>query len=97
MLDWNTMTRRGFAGALGASVLGGLTLLTGRQTAAQKAPKKSVQYQSKPKTLNGTEQRCNNCQFWIPPEEAGTEKGRCQIVQGPIEPQAWCNLWAPAN
>jgi hypothetical protein len=97
MLDWGRTTRRGFTSALGAGLMGGLTLLVNRQAPAQKAPKQSVQYQKQPKTVTGTEQRCDNCQFYITPEEAGTDVGRCQVVKGPVEAQAWCNLWAPAN
>lgn len=97
MLEQDRATRRSFTRALGAGVMGGLTLLVARQATAQKAPKKTVQYQEQPKTVNGTEQRCNNCQFYITPQEAGTEQGRCQVVKGPVQPQAWCNLWAPAN
>ena len=40
-------------------------------------------------------QNCANCQFWIEPE-GDSKMGGCQIVQGKIAPDAWCNLWAAA-
>lgn len=90
----NDMTRRGFFGRAFATVavaLGASKLLGSGEAAAQKAPKQSVQYQEEPKG----DQRCDNCQFWIPPE-GDSEMGGCQIVQGDISPEAWCNLWAKA-
>jgi hypothetical protein len=92
--DGNTMSRRGFFGralATGAVAVGAAQILSSGEAQAQKAPKKSVQYQAEPKG----DQNCKNCQFWIPPE-GDAEMGGCQIVQGKIHPTGWCNLWAAA-
>jgi hypothetical protein len=90
--DGNNMSRRGFFGralATGAVAVGAAQILRSGDAQAQKAPKNSVQYQAEPKG----DQNCANCQFWIAPE-GGAEMGGCQIVQGKIDPNAWCNLWA---
>lgn len=87
-------SRRAFMGralGAGAAVVGAATILGGTEARAQKAPKQSVAYQEEPKG----DQNCANCQFWVEPE-AGAEMGGCQIVQGKISPDAWCNLWAKA-
>ncbi|MBK1666984.1 hypothetical protein CKO28_02865 [Rhodovibrio sodomensis] len=83
-----TRSRRSFL----KTSLGGAVAVAGGAIAAgpalaQKAPKASVAYQETPK--NG--QDCEGCMFYV----AGTEgePGACQIVQGEIAPQAWCNLW----
>ncbi len=92
--DGKSMSRRGFFGrafATGAVALGAAKILSSREAHAQKAPKQAVQYQENPKG----DQHCANCQFWIAPE-GGSEMGQCQIVQGEISPDAWCNLWAKA-
>ena len=92
--DGNNMSRRGFFGralATGAVAVGAAQILSSRDAQAQKAPKKSVQYQAEPKG----DQNCKNCQFWIEPE-GDSKMGGCQIVQGEIHPTGWCNLWAAA-
>ena len=92
MTDTSKTSRRGFiAGALGvATALTAATVPKG-PALAQKAPKKAVAYQPEPK--DGA--RCDQCQFWVAPE-GGEGPGACQIVQGDIAPEAWCNLWAKA-
>lgn len=37
---------------------------------------------------------CDNCQFWLP-AEAGGNCGGCVVVPGPIDPEGYCNSWAP--
>ena len=76
-------------GAAAATVVGGYALIRGGDATAQKAPKNAVQYQAEPKG----DQRCTNCQFWIPPEGDKT-MGGCQVVAGKIHPTGWCNIWA---
>jgi len=51
--------------------------------AQQKAAKKMVQYQEKPK---GTQQ-CDLCLQFIPPDS-------CKLVESPINPKGWCSLFA---
>jgi hypothetical protein len=47
--------------------------------------KDSVNYQEQPK--NG--ERCDGCKFYIPDKnDDGT--GACAIVEGTVEPDAWC-------
>ena len=38
------------------------------------------------------EKLCNNCQFWLVPEE-GKQCGGCQIIKGPINPKGYCKQW----
>ena len=38
------------------------------------------------------EQNCGNCRFYTAAGEG--ECGGCQVVQGPIHPEGYCNLWA---
>jgi hypothetical protein len=42
------------------------------------------------------EKRCDNCSLWIAPEE-GEKCGGCQIMDGPIKAEAYCNAWVPAE
>jgi hypothetical protein len=39
------------------------------------------------------EQRCDNCQLWIEPENG--ECGGCALFRGPVNPNGWCNSWVP--
>jgi hypothetical protein len=64
-------------------------LLRASDAVAQKMSKEAAKYQPNPK--DG--QRCDNCQFWIPPE--GDGPGGCKVVEGDIAPEAWCVLYAP--
>jgi hypothetical protein len=45
----------------------------------------AVQYQAEP---NEGEQ-CSNCQYYIP-DKNGDGLGACSIVEGTIDPEAWC-------
>jgi len=56
------------------------TSLFAQQTKQSKA---ATHYQDTPKG----DQRCDNCVFFQPPNA-------CQVVEGNISPQGWCNLWA---
>ena len=67
------------------------TDLSGLTEAEKQARLKTFEYVSE---SPNPDQVCSNCQFWIPPE--GEEPcGGCQIVKGPIDPEGWCNTWAP--
>jgi hypothetical protein len=50
------------------------------------AEKSAVMYQSEPK--DG--QQCTDCAFYIP-DENGDGLGACAVVEGKIEPEAWCS------
>ena len=50
----------------------------------QKADKKIVQYQEKPKA----DQECDKCLQFVPPDA-------CKLVAGKINPKGWCQLYAP--
>ncbi|WP_152042331.1 high-potential iron-sulfur protein [Salinigranum salinum] len=50
------------------------------------AEKSAVMYQSEPKEG----QQCTDCAFYIP-DENGDGLGACAVVEGKIEPQAWCS------
>jgi hypothetical protein len=43
-------------------------------------------YQSEPR--DG--QQCTDCRFYIP-DKNGDGLGACAVVEGKIEPQAWCS------
>ncbi len=51
--------------------------------AQQKASKKAMQYQDRPK--NG--QECDQCMHFQPPKA-------CAVVEGDISPKGWCAAWA---
>lgn len=53
-------------------------------------PKNAVQYQTQPK--NG--QQCSGCMFYIP-DKNGDGLGACSIVEGDIQPTAWCASYSP--
>lgn len=38
------------------------------------------------------EKLCNNCDLWLEPQE-GTLCGGCEIMEGPIHPEGYCNVW----
>ena len=38
------------------------------------------------------DRKCNNCRFFT--AGAANACGTCQVVQGPIHPDGFCNLWA---
>ena len=50
------------------------------------ATKRAVMYQSEPR--DG--QQCTDCRFYIP-DKNGDGLGACAVVEGKIEPQAWCS------
>jgi hypothetical protein len=52
--------------------------------AAKKVPPASVQYQNQPKG----EQKCGTCTNFI------AESKTCKLVEGSINPEGWCVLWA---
>ncbi len=52
------------------------------------ATKEAVMYQSEPK--DG--QQCTDCRFYIP-DKNDDGLGACAVVEGTIEPQAWCSSY----
>jgi hypothetical protein len=68
----------------GALALTGLVGLSKAAAAQQKAAKKIVQYQEKPKGA----QECDTCLHFVAPNT-------CKLVEGPINPKGWCALFAP--
>lgn len=52
--------------------------------AVKKVSKKSVMYQTHPKG----EQKCSTCMNFIAASKT------CKRVEGPINPEGWCILWA---
>ena len=68
-------------GALAVVIVAGASTWSAAQ---QKADKKIVQYQEKPKG----DQECDKCLHFEPPEG-------CKLVAGKINPQGWCSLYAP--
>ena len=44
---------------------------------------------------SNAEQNCANCNFYT--AGAANACGSCAVVQGPINPEGYCNLWAAAS
>ncbi|MFI2812347.1 MULTISPECIES: high-potential iron-sulfur protein [Microbulbifer] len=65
-----------------AILLPAAIIATDRTVAQGKASKEAVKYQDSPK--DG--QKCKDCQFW-------TDPNACQVVEGEISPEGWCNLY----
>jgi hypothetical protein len=55
---------------------------------AAKSNKVATKYQDKP---HG-DMKCSNCGFFIP-DKTPTADGNCQLVDGLISPQGYCNLY----
>ncbi len=68
----------------GALIVATVAAGAGSIEAQQKAPKKMVQYQEKPKGP----QECDTCLQFVAPNA-------CKLVEGPINPKGWCALYAP--
>jgi hypothetical protein len=65
-------------------------LLTTRLAFAQKIAKNTAHYQNHP---NG-KQDCRDCDFFVKPP-SGSKIGSCQLVQGKIAPNGWCEFYKP--
>jgi High potential iron-sulfur protein len=59
------------------------TAIPGSLFAQTKVSHEASKYQDQPK--NG--QQCSNCALFEPPSS-------CKVVESPISPNAWCQLWA---
>jgi hypothetical protein len=53
---------------------------------SEKASQASVQYQGQPRG----DQQCSGCIHFVGPNT-------CEMVEGEISPEGWCNLWAPQS
>ena len=80
------LTRRSFlrGAATLAGAAGAASIIPIRVAHAQKADKKSMQYQDTPK--NG--QDCAACTYFVEPN-------KCGIVEGDISPKGWCVAYNP--
>jgi hypothetical protein len=79
-----TVSRRYlFHQALALTGAAGVIAVSAAAEAQTKAAQKLVAYQSTPKEGHA----CTNCQYFQPPNA-------CKVVEGPISPAGWCNLWA---
>ena len=86
--DMRALSRRGLlrgaralAGGVAVGVVG---VLAGFPAAATtKLSQKAAGYQDKPMG----KARCDNCALWQSPQD-------CKLVQGPISPKGWCNLYS---
>ncbi|HJL14646.1 MAG TPA: high-potential iron-sulfur protein [Sandaracinaceae bacterium LLY-WYZ-13_1] len=38
-------------------------------------------------------QQCDNCRFYQAPQQEGS-CGSCQVIQGPVHPEGYCDLYA---
>ena len=73
------------AGLLAAPAAAALITLRPIGTEAQqKMAQKLVQYQKTPKK----DQKCSICLHFVAPDS-------CKMVEGKIEPNGWCSLFAP--
>ncbi|HET7879301.1 MAG TPA: hypothetical protein VFL55_00335 [Acetobacteraceae bacterium] len=68
------------------AAVGGSAALSRPACAQEKVTQAVVQYQKQPK--NG--QMCSTCVNFEPPSA-------CKIVQGTIEPNGWCLVYAPKS
>jgi len=68
-----------FAGAAGALLTG---LAASPAAAGAKLSQKAAGYRNKP--MGKTQ--CDNCAVWQAP-------GACKLVDGPLSPSGWCNLY----
>jgi hypothetical protein len=83
----NLLSRRALlaSGMLAIPVTAALITLRPELGAAQqKVAQKLVQYQMKPKN----NQKCSLCLHFVPPDS-------CKVVEGKINPDGWCALFAP--
>jgi len=68
------------------AAVGGSAVLSPPAQAQEKVTQAVVQYQKQPK--NG--QMCSTCVNFEPPSA-------CKIVQGTIDPNGWCLVYAPKS
>ena len=81
------LTRRQFVSG-SATIIGGVSLINVHAASAQtKATQDDADYQATPK---GNE-KCSSCQFF----EASA--GTCQVVEGTVAAEGWCNLYNAAS
>lgn len=73
--------------ATAAIGLGALPLLA--RAAVAKTPKAEVKYQFSPKGAD----HCALCVSFLPGPE-GQGAGSCKVVDGPIQPGGWCELFS---
>lgn len=59
-----------------------LSGIAGRAAAQQKASKDAAEYQDQPKDGD----KCSECRFF-------QEPASCELVEGEISPDGWCNLF----
>ena len=79
-----TPSRRDLMSTIGfAALLASSALCFSAQAQQQKIKKSEAKYQDKP---NG-DQRCQSCQFFQGPNQ-------CQLVEGGISPNGWCERFA---
>ena len=58
-------------------------------TEEEKQTRKDFEYVAKTPFPN---KLCSNCALWITPE-TGKVCGGCDIMEGPINPNGYCNVW----
>jgi hypothetical protein len=92
LIKEGTLSRRDvLRGALvvGCSLFVPIALFSSSASGADATPKmakKSVQYQNQPKGAS----KCGTCINFIAASKT------CKRVEGPINPEGWCALWAKA-
>jgi hypothetical protein len=80
--DADAVSRRGLLTAALTFGVAAACMVSERATAQAKLSQKDALYQDQPKG----DQSCNACQHFQPPSS-------CQVVQGTISPQGWCQLF----
>ena len=69
------------------AALGGLALqIAGPACAREKMTKQQAEYQDTPKDIR----MCATCTLFEPPKS-------CQVVEGDVSPEGWCNAFALAD
>ncbi len=80
-LSRRVLFQRAATYAAGVAIIHALGLT--RAVAQAKVPQKTVAYQDKPKGAD----RCDGCSSFQSPNA-------CKLVEGEINPQGWCSLFA---
>ena len=76
------VSRRQMFHVVGASLGGVAFLLVTVRQAQAKMTQQAARYQATPKG----DSKCSNCQHFQSPAS-------CQIVDGTVSPQGWCQMW----
>jgi hypothetical protein len=84
-----SVSRRAWLAGSGVGLAAAIIGATTARAASAKVAQTAVGYQHAP----NAGQRCALCASFVPPETASGVPA-CKLVEGPIDPQGWCQLFA---